>query len=126
MNSLTGLLEKAIPSIGHACAMHQPDCPGLVWEDTRLLGEISRINNKERFIAASSKLYERLRRLVKPEIDLPCIKEEADLLVKDLDWAIGIHDSNNSDKSLRIGRYIELSKKAEYGSSAIAEYTPDK
>lgn len=29
-NSFAGLLEAAIPNIGHACALHKPDWPGLV------------------------------------------------------------------------------------------------
>ena len=55
--AMKGLLENAIPDIGHADAQHNPDIPNLLWKDSRLIPELSVINNKERFLAAAEAIF---------------------------------------------------------------------
>ena len=51
------LSAKIIPSIGHADFKHNPDIPNLEWDDTRLVGKNSLVNNKERFMEASRTIF---------------------------------------------------------------------
>jgi Family of unknown function (DUF6765) len=57
VNAMKGLWQTLTPNIGHADAGFKPDIPNLVWEDPRLIQEFSLIDNKDRVILASQKLY---------------------------------------------------------------------
>ncbi len=54
---MTGLMEKAIPNIGHADAKHQPDIPNLNWEDKRLISANQEVHNINRFIEAAKNVF---------------------------------------------------------------------
>jgi uncharacterized protein DUF6765 len=61
-NGMGGLLEQLTPNIGHADAQHDPDIPGLVWEDKRLITKNTTVNNKERFIEGAGHIFRKFRR----------------------------------------------------------------
>jgi len=125
-NSMKGLLEKALPQIGHAEALSKPDWPGLIWGDERLLSSFSRVSNKERFILAAENIYALLRRYKYPEIKEDQLKSELSSLKDDIATAIGEHDTNNSGKSERIKRYQILSQGEEYGNVILSGYNKKK
>ncbi len=56
ISGMEGILEALIPNIGHADAKHNPDWPALKWEDDRLSSTHRKIDNKVRFLSASSHL----------------------------------------------------------------------
>jgi len=58
-NDIKGFLETFIPSIGHADAKFQPDTPGLLWKDERLVPSHLHVNNKKRFLKALKAIYEK-------------------------------------------------------------------
>ena len=122
-NSLKGMLEEALPDVGHADAQHKPDLPGFIWQDERLHSKISRVNNKERFIQAAARIYEKLRNFKRPQITQIELDHEIFELKSDLDNVIGrqVYEKDNL-ASERITRYLELSKTAEYGSESLREF----
>ncbi|MGM0445878.1 MAG: DUF6765 family protein [Bacillota bacterium] len=52
-NGMSGVLNEAIPDIGHADAKHNPDLVSKVWKDERLISENEIVDNNERFIEAA-------------------------------------------------------------------------
>jgi len=59
LNGIEGFPNELIPNIGHADAKHNPDWPAHIWEDTRLIKNDRTINNKDRFLKAAKRLYEK-------------------------------------------------------------------
>ena len=57
-NDMEGLLEKIIPSVGHADAKYQPDIPGLVWFDKRHVSSHVEIRNKDRILNAAENIFQ--------------------------------------------------------------------
>ncbi|OGW52307.1 MAG: hypothetical protein A2Y81_06275 [Nitrospirae bacterium RBG_13_43_8] len=57
-NDMEGLLEKIIPSVGHADAKHQPDIPGLVWFDKRHVSSHVEVRNKDRILEAAGNIFQ--------------------------------------------------------------------
>src|SRR3989304_7311409 len=55
---IAGVWSKVGPAIGHALAMHTPDIPPLVWEDTRLTSKYSIKRNKEQILAAAGNILD--------------------------------------------------------------------
>lgn len=102
-NSMEGLLEKALPDIGHADAMHQPDWPALNWVDTRLVKSHAEIDNKKRFLEAIGRLFEEYRRYLS-SIGKKNSQNKEDVIAE-IDKAIGEHDESNEQKDVRIDRY---------------------
>ena len=49
--------DSPIPPIGHAQALRDPDDVDAVWHDPRLLPPRDRVNNRERFLAAATRIY---------------------------------------------------------------------
>ena len=47
---IRGLLDDVVPCIGHALALHQPDIPALVWEDTRLISKEGERITRNRYL----------------------------------------------------------------------------
>lgn len=125
-NSMTGILEKAIPDIGHADARHNPDWPGLVWKDKRLLGQNSRVNNKERFCLAAKRIFEKLYRHINAEPNNSELTKMQNELVEDIKIALKERDQDNSLDKVRINRYIRLSETAPYGGKTLIEYDEDE
>jgi hypothetical protein len=98
-----GIVEAAIPPIGHAHALHKPDIPGLLWQDMRLAGSYADVNNKERFLGATRRLYQEYR------THLPAGGDEEEALAADISNAIGASGDNAAKgKEARIGRYVAL------------------
>ena len=109
-NSMAGLLEKLIPSIGHADAQHQPDIPNLLWWDGRLVPANASVNNKERFLNAAGCIFDRYRTRVKGT-------DSRKTLLKDLGEAIGDATSTKSErvrayKGLMGDEFVEYDKKS--------------
>jgi hypothetical protein len=102
-NSMEGLLEKALPDIGHADAMHQPDWPALNWVDTRLIKSHAEVDNKKRFLEAVGRLFEEYRRYLNSIGKKTSQNKKG--VIAEIDKAIGGHDEANEQKDVRIGRY---------------------
>jgi hypothetical protein len=110
-NAMKGLLDKAIPDVGHADAKHDPDLPGLIWGDMRLIRKNTQISNKERFLEAAGRLFEEYRRYKDPKCAPEVIEKEKAVLLLDIDAAIGDvgdHDINNREQKNRMARYKNL------------------
>ncbi len=56
-NGMKGVIEKLLPNIGHADAKTDPDIPGKIWKDKRLVSKNSLIHNTERFLQAAEKIF---------------------------------------------------------------------
>ena len=105
-NSLQGVTEQLTPDIGHADAMHSPDIPNLLWRDGRLVRASRKVQNKERFIEASSALLRKYavhNGMADAEVEALRLK-----LIKNLDWAIGSVSTAEVGEKARIKRYAEL------------------
>jgi hypothetical protein len=109
-NSMSGVLEKLTPNIGHADAGHNPDWPALVWRDKRLLGTNARIDNKDRFLKAAGKLFEKYRRFTDGKCSQKILNADRKELVKGLNAAIGEIDQKNDNDKARIEKYKVLSQ----------------
>jgi hypothetical protein len=109
-NSMSGVLEKLAPNIGHADARHNPDWPALVWRDKRLLGTNARVDNKGRFLDAAAKLFEKFRRFTSKTGSRKVLNADRNKLIKGLDEAIGEVDQNNEKAKARIEKYKAFSQ----------------
>jgi hypothetical protein len=107
-------------AVGHAAAKHQPDMPGLEWEDNRLVN--SKVVNRDRFMDAATHLFQKLALHVQPGRTEADLAVESKALVADLDADIGPRDDINAYVKDRIARYIERSREAAYGASTIPDY----
>lgn len=63
-NGMNGVLNEAIPNIGHADARHDPDLISKVWKDERLITKNEIIDNNKRFIKAVIKLLNYFRKFM--------------------------------------------------------------
>lgn len=122
-NAMAGPLSKASPNIGHADAGHNPDWPGLVWQDKRLLHE--RVDNRAAFLDAAECMVKKLARHVDTKISEGALEGKSETLRQDLHWAIGDRDQCNSYREERIARYRELSNRADYGGRELPQYDED-
>jgi len=107
-NSMSGVLEKLAPNIGHADAGHNPDWPALVWKDSRLLGKNGRVVNKERFLAAAGHLFDKLFKYTHGGTAAAPGKKKRNALIHLLDGAIGEVDQTNGNATARIQGYKAL------------------
>lgn len=123
-NAMEGPLAECLPNIGHADAKHDPDWPGLIWEDVRLIDGV--VNNKQRFLDAAGHLFEKLARFTdRATSDKALLQGKAEL-IEDISLAIGEPDHGNAQREARIGRYRELAAtKAAYKGAAIPAYDAD-
>jgi hypothetical protein len=110
-NSMSGMLEKLSPNIGHADAGHNPDWPALVWQDKRLVIKNRRIDNKERFMSAAGRLFEKYRIYIDKNCSKPSLNSDRMSLIKQLRGAIGGTDQHNDNVKARIEKYKEVSQK---------------
>lgn len=106
--------KRLVPCIGHGEAGHNPDIPGLVWEDPRL--QVPEVDNRERFAAAARDLYVRLKEYRDGDAS------DAEALVDDLRSAIGDPDESGGDSAVRIARYRNLATLPEYGGERLPDY----
>jgi len=97
-NDMAGLLEKLIPSVGHADAKHSPDVPSEIWQDKRLVPSHASIDNKPRFLDAAGCLFDLYRGR---SVDDDARRN----LLADLSNAIG---DSTSTKARRVGNYRAL------------------
>ncbi|MDD4197725.1 MAG: hypothetical protein PHT96_15165 [Syntrophorhabdaceae bacterium] len=97
-NDMAGLLEKLIPSVGHADAKHSPDIPNKLWQDKRLVPSHASIDNKPRFLDAAGCLFDLYRGHFTDD-------DARRSLLADLGTAIG---DSASTKTQRIGNYKAL------------------
>jgi hypothetical protein len=134
-NSLRGILKKSPSKIGHASAGHKPDIPNLIWNDQRLLTQNSERNNKEIFLKAAARIFEKLKRHNNPEVNTEELKKEKEDLLVDLSAAVGETTSEYSffknlflkgEQKKRINNYLKLSSKKCYGSSRLEKYNAFK
>jgi hypothetical protein len=88
-NSIFGLLEMAIPNIGHADAGFKPDISNLLWEDKRLLQKNQRINNKLRFLDAAKNIFSKFFHHVDVKATLEIIATEWNRFEAVISTAIG-------------------------------------
>jgi hypothetical protein len=109
-NSMAGVLEKLAPNVGHADARHNPDWPALVWRDKRLLRANERVDNKNRFLKAAGKLFEKFRRNTSKHGSRKVLNTDRRKLIKGLDEAIGEVDQTNENNKARIEKYKAFSK----------------
>lgn len=121
-NAMNGLLNKALPNIGHADAKHNPDWPALVWLDERLIEAYEVVNNSRRFMEATRHLFYKLRRYITPTCSEATIGEEFQTLHRDLLTAIGQSDGSNLYRSERIQRYCDLSHHDAYGGTPLPRF----
>ncbi len=59
-NGMKGVVERLLPNIGHADAKTDPDIPGKIWKDKRLVSKNAIVHNTERFLLAAKKIFEYL------------------------------------------------------------------
>ena len=104
-----GILEKLTPNIGHADAQNQPDIPGLVWEDGRLIKEIREVHNTERFLEAAEFIFKRFRKYLKPKEKASITQKDWSRLKGDLENAISDeYKGEDKNKNTRISNYKKL------------------
>ena len=100
-NAMKGLLEQAVPNIGHADAQHNPDWVALVWKDRRLKGTNQRVDNRERFLEIALCLFEKYRKFTDPGCTPKVLDRDGEKLIKDLDKAIGRQDQSKTYRHRR-------------------------
>jgi hypothetical protein len=118
-NLLMNIVDEAM-AVGHAHAGHQPDWPGLVWQDTRL--KESTVVNRDRFLDAAAHLFEKFARHLNPALSAENLASETRALLADLDRDIGPEDNINAEVEHRTQRYIARSQEPAYGATAIPAY----
>jgi hypothetical protein len=107
-NAMKGVLGKAIPDVGHADAKHDPDLPGLIWDDKRLINKNKDICNRDRFLKAAERLFELYRRHKNPHCPSEVITADKASLSAAITHAIGEtggHAVNGQERKNRIARY---------------------
>ena len=121
---IKGLLDDILPCIGHALAMHQPDLPALVWEDTRLTSKYRLKKNKDQILGAAENIFDFFCLNTKPTN----AKKKRNELIEELTAAIGEEATTDSAKKVktRINNYKTLLgenykdyNKAEWFNDAI-------
>ncbi len=100
-----GLWSAVGPAIGHALAMHNPDIPPLVWEDTRLTSKYSIKKNKEQILKATEKIFDFYCNFTKPGKDASSDKKK---LLGEVGEAIGNEVEEDSSKDTRITNYKDI------------------
>lgn len=124
-NAMKGVLEQATPNIGHADAQHNPDWPGLVWKDLRLVSEHERIDNRSRFLNAAVALHKKLSAIARPGIGNDIVAQEGKELRNNLSQVMFERDPNNHLKTARIERCLDLAQQISYGAEELPDYDAD-
>ena len=96
-----------IIDIGHSDAIEDPDKPGLIWDDNRLVERERTINNKDRFISATENLFDMYWDHIMTRQSSR--KRQKDNLIRDINKAIGkVNKKDGDGKEKRTKRYIKL------------------
>lgn len=119
MNAMKGVWETLSPNIGHADAGYKPDIPNLVWHDPRLIEENATIDNTERVLLASNKLYKNFLMFTASPTNWTEVKANITDILKD---KIDERHLSSYKKQMkeRIVKYQELIS----NHNANAEYDP--
>ena len=130
-NHLGGVLQKSPAKVGHASAVHKPDIPNLIWDDDRLCSFNCKRNNKEIFLRAAGRIFEKLKLHNNSQISTQKLESEKEELLSDISAAIGETNEkfsffsnlfDNKDKNLRIKNYRKLSQQKQYGGTKVEKY----
>lgn len=100
-----GIWSVIGPAIGHALAMHTPDVPPLIWEDTRLTPKDSVKRNKDQILKAAGNIFDFYCEYTKPGKNASSDRKR---LLDDLGNAIGIEGDEDSTKDARYDNYETL------------------
>jgi len=119
MNAMKGVWETLSPNIGHADAGYKPDIPNLVWHDPRLIEENATIDNTERILLASNKLYKNFLMFTASPTNWTEVKANITNILKNKIDERHLSLYKNQLKE-RIGKYQELISNHD----ANAEYDP--
>jgi len=137
-NAMRGTVDRLSPNIGHADAAHDPDIPGLVWRDGRLITRSSAISNKERFLDAAKHIFHSYRKHLSRTVTKGETDREWETLRNDLDNAMGVVFENRDrgkSRKQRLNRYKKLIEdfreydEEEWFSAAVKRHlrgVPDK
>lgn len=121
---IKGLLDNIVPCIGHALAIHQPDIPALVWEDTRLISKEREKKNKNQILAAAGHVFDFFCQNTKPA-KAAAIKKT---LLGDLGAAIGadveadssaLNNSRNANYRDLLGSDYKKYNKEQWFDAAV-------
>lgn len=113
-NGLSGVLERAIPNIGHADAKHKPDQVSLIWKDERLITENEVVDNNLRFLEATSHILELLAGYKKENV------KDKDNFINKISNIFSLRGHREYHKERRKDRYHELS--VQLSGEKIPEY----
>jgi hypothetical protein len=106
LKGFVGELWDAVgPAIGHALAMHNPDIPSLVWEDSRLTAQYRLKKNKEQILLAAGNIFDFYCGLTKLGKEQSATRST---LLGELSDAIGNDAEVDSTKEIRDGNYKGL------------------
>lgn len=118
-NAMGDFLQRLnIINIGHADAGTQPDKPGLIWDDNRLVSKKRIIDNKGRFLKATGHIFDLFSDYLMKGTSSRMLQKKKRELINSVDSAVGRtskHDGDKKDK--RLNRYIRL-----IGSDLISDY----
>lgn len=103
-NGMSGVLNVAIPDIGHADAKHNPDLVSKVWKDERLISENEIVDNNERFIEAAIFLLKYYRRFLGKTDNI------SKFFIDKLRGIFSIKGTNQENIDIRIKKYKLLGK----------------
>lgn len=108
-NGLGGVLEKLTPNVGHADAKHQPDIPGLVWKDKRLISDHQHVHNAARFINAAEFIFRRFNKYKDPRSPQNKVEAEWEKVKSELEQAIGGEfEGSDHRRKKRLAKYANL------------------
>ena len=105
-NAMPGLEESFIPNIGHADAGNKPEYVSYSWTDSRLKKEYQNIDNNQRFLAASQRIFEELCLFKGKTKDW--FNKQWLSLKGDIAEAFGMPDQNQHLKKARIHNYKQI------------------
>ena len=115
-NAMPGIEKPLFPNIGHADARNYPDFISFSWTDSRLIKKNQDIQNNQRFIEASRRLFEELSRFNGKKNQW--IKKEWKQLEKDLIESFGDQDQLQIRQGSRKDKYKSiLGVKTDYDKS---------
>jgi hypothetical protein len=113
-NGMSGVLNEAIPDIGHADAKHNPDLISKVWKDERLISKNEIVDNNARFIEAAIFLLKYYKSFLGKSKNIS--KEFVNKLRK----ILSIKGCRQEDKNKRIKNYKLLSE--ELFNYTVSDY----
>lgn len=109
---------ELVPNIGHADARHEPDKVHNRWKDLRLVQENELIDNDERMLAASEKIFSAFCSYHDPDIQLPLISQRWDKLRGQIQNAMDESYWLGADDRARVKAYGNICKDIpEYGEN---------